>query len=127
MINMEKVGQINCYHCDDCKANIGTINLHTGTTPFGIQCPHCKGINCHSSFYNIRAIGKLTIGECFYRPVPSDFVKLDKYSKKHVLIGGLLHAPIGTVHIIPDNVTDEWTLDQFKAFTLELYGEVCNT
>jgi hypothetical protein len=52
---MEKVGQRNCYICQECGGFIITENLDDGTTPFIIACKATKG--CHgtmySMFYNI--------------------------------------------------------------------------
>lgn len=118
---MEKIGQINSYYCKDCRRDTYTINLHNGTTPFCIICPVCRGLDCFSSFYNLRIDGKININECFYRPVPEDFDKLDWYAREHVLNGGLLHAPIGTVKIVPDKVDEKLTIEQFNALMEKTY------
>ena len=61
------------------------------------------------------------ITHVFYRPTPGDFHDLDEWSQDHVLSGGLLFAPIGTVTPIIDNIDDEVDFEDFQQFCLAVY------
>lgn len=145
---MEKIGQVNRYICKDCRKQVYTVNLNSGTTPFGVKCPHCKSLECFSAFYQIGPIGsnrpqsEITITHCFYRP---HLARLDELNAEmhaifiekglpsppergwddHVLFGGLVFDPLGKYPAVPEPeppFQGEDDYDRCRAFMLKTYG-----
>lgn len=149
---MEKIGQVNRYICKDCKKQVYTVNLNSGTTPFGVKCPHCKSLECFSAFYQIGPIqppNEIVITHCFYRP---HLARLDELNAEahailvergnpspdermwddHVLLGGLVFDPLGKYPAVPEPeppFRGEDDYDRCRAFMLKTYGrakQVCD-
>lgn len=117
---MELKGKVNKYVCKDCQYLFFTINLNTGTTPFGIQCILCKGHDSCSQFYNIgRVNGTIQIDYCFYRPKE---LPADKDEVKHIYQGGLLFGEIGKVDaLINDEINLSSTAEDLKTYLDKVY------
>ncbi len=94
----EPIGGVNAYVA---RTNLGvtthvfvTVNLACGTTPFAtvFDCDGDK-YKATSCCYNL-PFHKATATYGFYRPDRIEFMGLDEDTKRHVLLGGLLHAPL---------------------------------
>jgi hypothetical protein len=120
---MEDIGQINNYRCKECGSSTITINLNVGTTPFMIKCPHCGAIEASSCFYRIdRVATRIEVTHCWYRPT-KDYLREHPEIKEHILNGGLIMAPIGTVPIVPDDVKVDWKYNQWQKFARATYDD----
>lgn len=125
---MEKIGQVNRYVCKDCQKNTVTINLNSGTTPFGIRCPKCGGHDCLSNFYKVgtsatpgRSIA-VTVTEAFYRPTPEEYAGMDYDLQKFVHDGAMIHGPLGIVRPLPEGEVPATDFPSWQAFALKTYG-----
>lgn len=144
---MEKIGALNRYICKACRKQVYTVNLNSGTTPFGVTCPHCGSDQCFSNFYRIGPVQpqtEITITHCFYRPTPARLDELNAEYQAlllarghsgarvdgwddHVLLGGLVfdrlgaHAPLAEPDPpwVGDNAA---AFEQCRQFMLKTYG-----
>jgi DNA-directed RNA polymerase subunit RPC12/RpoP len=138
---VEKIGQVNRYVCRSCRRATWTVNLNSGTTPFGIRCPACGTDDSLSSIYRVgRAVydlGGVTVTHGFYRPTPGRLAELNAELQArfpdagpdgwddHVLNGGLVLAPLGECRPVPEPEPPYPEHDGhavFRAFILRLYG-----
>jgi hypothetical protein len=123
---MEAKGKVNIYICDDCNLSHHTINLNTGTTPFGCKCPFCNGYNCYSMAYRTNSIRSrnLEILWCWYRPTRENLCLIeDDETIRHILRGGLIKGEIGSVTPLNDDVDIEWTFDEYVEWCEKTYGQ----
>lgn len=95
---MEAFGKVNQYVTrgpDGPTHLFFTINLATGVTPF---CCHFntnedKWVEATSCFYQL-TVKRVEVSHGFYRPKREEFDAAGPETKKHVLMGGLLMAPL---------------------------------
>jgi hypothetical protein len=127
---LEKIGQVNRYICrhPTCGKHTVTINLNSGTTPFGIKCPKCGHPDSFSQFYRVGSSAApggtiaVTVAECFYRPTREAYDKLDHDHKAFVYGGAMLHAPLGTVTPLPEPEPPFSDLQTWLEFARKTYG-----
>jgi hypothetical protein len=125
---VERIGQVNRYVCRACGKHTVTINLNSGTTPFGIKCPKCGRPESFSQMYRVGKAAApggtiaVTVAECFYRPTKEVFDTLDYYTQEYVRNGALLHAPLGTVAPLPEAEPPYEDSATLAAFMLKTYG-----
>lgn len=84
-------GKENCYTCQECGRVTKTIDVDSGVTPMGIECPFCHG-EAMSSFYSDIAPNVKATYE-WYRPTLEETLSLvDEhfFTVNHILSGGLL-------------------------------------
>ena len=129
---MEDIGKINSYPCRSCGSVTFTINMNVGTTPFMIRCPCCGKVEASSTFYRFAPLDShlrdkvkcsrvaITVTHCWYRPTKEQLDKKPEV-KEHVLNGGLILMPIGTGAITPDDVSVDWTFEQWVQFARARY------
>lgn len=121
---MEAKGKVNMYACDDCKLSHYTINLNTGTTPFGCRCPFCQGFNSYSCMYRVKTFSSLAILWCWYRPTREALCSInDDETVRHILRGGLIKGAIGEVTPLEDDVDLEWDFERYADWCEKAYGQ----
>lgn len=97
-LNIEPALRLNMYTCNSCGHQEYHIDIHSGTTPFQINCESCGG-NSRSNFYNLSHLRK-KVNEELAKRVPISFVnyfppieyfrKLTKAQKEHVIMEGIV-------------------------------------
>lgn len=120
---MENRGAVNIYICTECKHKHVTINLNTGTTPFGIICRVCECPNAYSQFYNLPS-GKIICHYVWYRPSKIQFYCQDECTQDHILRGGLILGRIEdniTPLTDPKNILN-FNLTDFLNYMISVYG-----
>lgn len=121
---MESIGKVNKYICNDCNNYHLTVNLNTGTTPFGTRCPYCNGFDALSQMYKFHHLGMVTLEWCWYRPTREDLCKIeDDETVRHILRGGLIKGKLGEVTPLLDQVIDEWEWNEFADWCEKTYGQ----
>ena len=109
----ESVGRINNYVCESCEHVVVTLNLNTGTTPFGIKCTKCGGHECYSEFYCIRKTSPIEL--LWYRPDEKELRDMYPSTINHVLGGGLIHKEL------KDAVCADWELEDWNEYAKAKY------
>lgn len=96
--NEDKVRGINQYFCmnPDCGKLTTTEDIHVGTTPMQIACPHCtKGMAMSKYYQDIPANSKVEY--IWYRPTWDQILNMRRKGSEdlyHVLAGGLIKKPV---------------------------------
>lgn len=85
--------RINCYRCPECLTVIKTVDVDRGTTPFMINCDHCKRGMMKSTFYK-DIVPQMGVTKEWFRPTLATLRKYLSDGNKdamidHVLNGGL--------------------------------------
>ena len=124
--------------CRDCTRQTYTVNLNTGTTPFGVKCPHCKGLNALSNFYRIGPLQpqtEIVITHAFYRPTPERLAELNaevavQFPKagpniwdEHVLMGGLCFDKLGSYLPLVETEPPSEDFEKFQDWIYTIYGK----
>lgn len=124
---METIGQVNRYACRVCRAQTHTINMNSGTTPFGIRCPRCQSPESFSAMYSLGMPPgvtriKVAVELAFYRPQPAEFEALDPERQRYVLGGAMLSKPLGQASPLPETEPPYRDWETLVAFMQRTYG-----
>ena len=121
---MESKGKINLYQCPKCYWKAFTLNMHSGTTPFTVRCGNDDcGLSAYPGFYRATTNSQTSITHMFYFPSPELFKTLDAPTKKFVLEGCMLFAPLASEPVLTLTVPEEVrSLETWRLFTAETYS-----